>query len=165
MIKVKVNISADKNVQKLPHGSRLLLRRACNAVLQTERFPDNAEVNIIIVDDERIREMNRSFRNIDSATDVLSFPLGENGVYDTNPETGYKMLGEIVISYPHALRQAKEYNHTIQREMAFLTVHSMLHLLGYDHTDGENRAAEMRAKEEEVLLSLGESRDKPYEEI
>ena len=100
-------------------------------------------------------EMNKKFRNIDSSTDVLSFPLGENGEYDTNPETGAKMLGDIVISVEHALSQANLYGHGIEREVAFLTVHSMLHLLGYDHEKGGLERTIMREKEEQVLDALG----------
>lgn len=165
MIRVKVNITDKQKAETIPQGSRLLMRRACNAVLKVEHFPENAEVNITLVDDAEIRVLNQSFRNIDRATDVLSFPLGENGVYDENPETGFKMLGDIVISVEHAVRQAKEFDHTIQREIAFLTVHSMLHLLGYDHTDSALETMRMREKEEEVLALLGTTREKGYEEV
>lgn len=164
MIRVKVNITDKQKKETIPQGSRLLMRRACNAVLKVEQFPENAEVNITLVDDAEIQALNRSYRNIDEATDVLSFPLGENGVYDTNPETGFKMLGDIVISVEHAVRQAKEFDHTIQREIAYLTVHSMLHLLGYDHVGGV-QTMHMREKEEEVLALLGTTREKAYEEV
>ena len=99
--------------------------------------------------------MNKKFRNIDNSTDVLSFPLGENGVYDINPETGAMQLGDVVISVEHAFAQADLYGHTIEREVAFLTVHSMLHLLGYDHVAGGLEAAKMRDKEEIILANLG----------
>ncbi len=165
MIKVKVNITDKQKAEPVPHGSRLLMRRACNAVLKVENFPDNAEVNISLVDDEEIRELNKNFRDIDKSTDVLSFPLGENGEYDTNPETGFKMLGDIVISVPHAVKQAKDFDHTIQREIAYLTVHSMLHLLGYDHVGSAVDTMHMREKEEEVLALLGTTREKGYEEV
>ena len=123
--------------------------------IKLEGFEDSAEVNVTLVNDEMIREMNAKFRKIDSSTDVLSFPLGENGVYDTNPETGAKMLGDIVISVEHALSQANLYGHGIERETAFLTVHSMLHLLGYDHEKGGLEKTVMREKEERVLDALG----------
>lgn len=164
MIKVKVNITNEQKAEIIPQGARMLMRRACNAVLNEEKFPYDAEVNITLVDDDRIKKLNAEFRNIDRSTDVLSFPLGENGVYDTNPETGYKMLGDIVISVTHAKMQAREYDHTIQREIAFLTVHSMLHLLGYDHVNGGVEEMHMREKEETVLSKLGTTRDKGYEE-
>ena len=152
---VKVNITAKSNQIKLPTGTRLLIRKACNATLKFEGFDQPAEVDVSIVNDEIIKEMNNEFRNIDSSTDVLSFPLGEDGNFDTNPENGNLMLGDIVISVDHALSQADLYGHGIEREMAFLTVHSMLHLLGYDHVNGGLEQTIMREKEEKVLEALG----------
>ena len=92
-------------------------------------------------------------------TDVLSFPLGENGSFDKNEDTGAYMLGDIVISVEKAVSQAQLYGHSFQREMGFLTVHSMLHLLGYDHEAGGLEAAKMREKEEMILARLGLTRD------
>ena len=152
---VKVNISIKKKGIKLPTGTKLLIRKACIATLEFENFDSSAEVDVSIVDDEIIKEMNKNFRNIDSATDVLSFPLGEDGEFDINPETGAKMLGDIVISVDHATSQAELYGHGIEREIAFLTVHSMLHLLGYDHVNGGLEQTIMREKEEAVLDALG----------
>ena len=153
---VKVNISLKQKKVKLPTGTRLLIRKACIATLKFEGMTEeNYEVDVSIVNDEMIKEMNKEFRNIDSATDVLSFPLGEDGVYDVNPETEALMLGDIVISVDHALHQADLYGHGIEREIAFLTVHSMLHLLGYDHVNGGMEQARMREKEENVLEALG----------
>ena len=155
MEKIKVTISDKQKEMKMPTGIRLLLRRCCIAVLKNEGFTDSAEVNITFTDDENIHKLNRDFRNIDRPTDVLSFPLGEDGVYDTNPETGAKMLGDIVISVETAEAQAKEYNHPFQYEMAFLTIHSMLHLLGYDHVNGGIEQMKMQEKEEFVMQQLG----------
>ena len=152
---VKVNITDNQKKIKLPTGTRLLIRKACTATLKLEGFEDSAEVNVTLVNDEMIKEMNSKFRSIDASTDVLSFPLGENGEYDVNPETGAKMLGDIVISVEHALSQADLYGHGIEREVAFLTVHSMLHLLGYDHEQGGLEKTVMREKEEQVLEALG----------
>ena len=152
---VKVNISVKQKGIKLPSGTRLLIRKACIATLSMENFPLPAEVDVSIVTDDIIKEMNSQFRNIDSATDVLSFPLGENGEYDVNPETQAKMLGDIVISLDHAIAQAELYGHGLEREIAFLTVHSMLHLLGYDHVNGGLEQTVMREKEEAVLDALG----------
>ena len=115
---IKVNITDEQKKVKLPTGTRLLIRKACIATLKLEGFPDSAEINVTLVNDDMIKEMNKKFRNIDSSTDVLSFPLGENGEYDTNPETGAKMLGDIVISVEHALSQANLYGHGIEREVA-----------------------------------------------
>lgn len=155
MIKVKVNISDRQKKVKLPTGIRLFVRKSCIATLDEEKFSDNAEISVIFVDDAQIKKMNTEFRNIEDSTDVLSFPLGENGNYDVNPETNYKMLGDIVISLEHAQHQADLYGHSLEREMSFLTVHSMLHILGYDHVNGGLEAALMREKEENILSKLG----------
>lgn len=155
MEKIKVTITDKQKKMKMPTGIRMLLRRCCVAVLKTENFSESAEVNIFFVDDEEIHTLNNQFRNIDKSTDVLSFPLGENGVYDTNPETNAKMLGDIVISVETANKQSIEYNHPFQREMAFLTIHSMLHLLGYDHENGGMEAVRMREKEKIIMHKLG----------
>ena len=152
---VKVNITDQQKRIKLPTGTRLLIRKACNATLKNEGFEDSAEVDVTLVNDEMIRQINKEHRNIDSSTDVLSFPLGENGVYETDPENGAKMLGDIVISVEHAIAQADLYGHGLEREIAFLTVHSMLHLLGYDHVNGGLERTIMREKEENILDMLG----------
>ncbi len=149
-MKAKVNITVKQKKIKLPTGARLLIRKACNATLEYENFEHFAEVDVSIVDDAIIQEMNKNFRNIDRSTDVLSFPLGQDGLYDTNPETDAVMLGDIVISFEHALYQADLYGHSLERELAFLTVHSMLHLLGYDHENGGLEQTLMREKEEAV---------------
>lgn len=152
---VKVNIFSKQNKVRLPVGTKLLIRKACNATLEFEKFGNSAEVDVTLVNDEEIREINKEQRKIDSSTDVLSFPLGENGEYDANPKTGALMLGDIVISVETALKQADLYGHGLEREIAFLTVHSMLHLLGYDHVNGGMEQAIMREKEEAVLDALG----------
>jgi probable rRNA maturation factor len=164
MEKVKVTIMNKQKAVKIPTGIRMLIRRACIAVLAEEGFLEPAEVDVSFVDDEQIRELNREFRNIDKSTDVLSFPLGEDGVFDENPATGAKLLGDVIISVEHAVHQAEEYGHTLQREMAFLTVHSMLHLLGYDHVESEKDSEIMREKEEAVLLKMGLSREVTFTE-
>lgn len=160
--KIKVIIKNDQNVIKVPTGVRMLIRRSCNAVLTNEGFEGDAEISVTIVDDEKIQELNRQYRNIDRSTDVLSFPLGENGIYDTNYDTGAKMLGDIVISIEHAFAQAERYGHSLQREIGFLTVHSLLHLLGYDHEGGGLEAVRMREKEEESLTQMGLKRNGSY---
>ena len=160
--KIKVIITNDQNTVKVPSGLRLLIRRCCNAVLLMEEFGDSAEISVRFVDNEQIKELNNEFRDIDKATDVLSFPLGEDGVYDHNPATGAALLGDIVISMQRAMEQAEEYGHSLDREVAFLTVHSMLHLLGYDHVNGGLEALRMREKEETVLTQLGLKRNGAY---
>lgn len=160
--RVKVIITnAQKNV-KIPAGIRMLIRRCCTAVLALEKFSGSAEISVRFVNDEEIQALNKQYRNIDKSTDVLSFPLGENGVYDINNDTGAKMLGDIVISMEHAVEQAKRYDHSLRREVGFLTVHSMLHLLGYDHEAGGIDSVRMREKEETVLTQLGLKRDESY---
>ena len=162
MNKVKVIISDEQKEITVPRGIRMLIRRCCNAVLQAEKFGSDAEVSVSFVDNERIHELNAQYRNVDRETDVLSFPMGENGEYDTNMDTGAKILGDIVISVPKAMEQAKAYNHSLQREIGFLTVHSMLHLIGYDHENGGIEQVHMREKEEEVLTKIGLKRDNSY---
>ncbi len=160
--KIKVIITNDQNEIKIPTGVRMLIRRCCNAVLVNENFEGSAEISVRFVDDEIIHELNREYRHVDRSTDVLSFPLGENGVYDINHDTGAKILGDIVISMQHAVMQANLYGHSLQREIAFLTVHSMLHLLGYDHEAEGLERVRMREKEEAVLTQLGLKRNDSY---
>lgn len=159
MSKLKVMIRNNQKHMKLPVGLRLLVRKCCQAVLTTEKFENDAEVSVSFVDNTEIRRLNKLYRNKDKSTDVLSFPLGENGVYDINNETGACLLGDVVISIETAIRQANMYNHSLEREVGFLTVHSMLHLLGYDHETSSLDAAKMREKEEQVLEYLGITRD------
>lgn len=160
--KIKVIISNKQKAVKIPTGVRMLVRRCCNAVLLQEEFDGSAEISVTFVDNEEIHKLNKQYRNIDRETDVLSFPLGENGEYDINHDTGAKMLGDVVISLPKAVEQAEMYGHSLQREIAFLTVHSVLHLLGYDHEGGGIEAVHMREKEESVLTQLGLKRNGSY---
>ena len=159
---IQVIISNDQTVEKLPRGLRMLIRRCCNAVLVNEQFKGSAEISVTIVDDEKIHELNKKYRNVDRSTDVLSFPLGAEGQYDINNDTGAQMLGDIVISIEHAKKQAELYGHSFDREIAFLTVHSMLHLLGYDHEAGGLELVRMREREEAVLTQLGLERSGSY---
>ena len=161
MNKVKVIISNRQNVVKIPTGIRLLVRRCCNAALRLENFSEDAEISVSFVDNDEIRQLNKQHRNIDASTDVLSFPLGENGVYDHN-DSGAAMLGDIVISMPKAVEQAELYGHSLQREVGDLTAHSMFHLLGYDHVNGGVEAVHMREKEETVMTMLGLPRGASY---
>ncbi|MBQ5755289.1 MAG: rRNA maturation RNase YbeY [Oscillospiraceae bacterium] len=158
----KVYITNDQKTVKVPSGLRILIRRSCNAVLEFEKFEGPAEISVTFVDNARIAELNAEYRSKPTPTDVLSFPLGEDGVYDTDPDTGAKILGDIVISMEKAMEQAELYGHALQREVAFLTVHSMLHLLGYDHEQGGLAAVHMREKEEAVLIQLGLPRTVSY---
>ncbi len=160
--KIKVNIINKQKAVKIPTGLRMVIRRCCHAVLVLENFEGAAEVDVTIVDNAQIRAINHEHRKLDLPTDVLSFPLGENGTYDLNPETGAKMLGDIVISLEKAEEQAQQFGHTLQREVGYLATHSMLHLLGYDHVGGGIEAVRMREKEEAVMTRAGLPRDASY---
>ncbi|MDY6220922.1 MAG: glutamate 5-kinase [Candidatus Alectryocaccobium sp.] len=142
-----------------------------NEVLDSENFPYEAEVSILITDDHGIHEINKEQRNIDRPTDVLSFPMIEYerpGDFDAienaddciNPETGEALLGDIVISIDKVEEQARVYGHSEKREFAFLVAHSMFHLLGYDHVGSEEEAKVMEEKQEAVLNVLGITRNR-----
>lgn len=152
--KIRVVITNKQKKIKIPTGMRMLVRRCCNAVLKLEKFEGSAEISVTFVDNEEIHKLNLQYREKDMPTDVLSFPLGENGVYDKDPSTGAKMLGDVVISMEKAVEQADRFGHSLQREVGYLTAHSVLHLLGYDHETGIERV-HMREKEELVMEQLG----------
>ena len=138
--------------------------------LDTEGFPYEAEVNLTLVDKDRIHEINREMRQIDRPTDVLSFPMADYPVPGDfsdieerdpdafHPETGELMFGDIIISMDKVKEQAKAYGHSNTRELAFLVAHSMLHLMGYDHMVEEERIV-MERKQEEILKSCGYIRE------
>ena len=142
-------------------------REVIAQAMDSEEFPYEAEVNLLLVDNDI--ELNLEHRGIDRATDVLSFPMldyqeagdfsaiGEEQEWNCNPDTGEILLGDIIISVPKVLEQAKEYGHSPKREFAFLITHSMLHLFGYDHMEPEE-AAIMENKQEKILEVLGISR-------
>lgn len=155
MEKIKVIIDNRQKAVKIPTGLRMLVRRCCNAVLRMEKFEGPAEISVVFVDNAQIRKLNAQYRNKDMETDVLSFPMGENGVYDINHSTGAKILGDIVISMEKAVEQAERFGHSLEREVGYLTAHSMLHLLGYDHEKGGIEKVRMREKEEQVMTELG----------
>ncbi|MBQ9768823.1 MAG: rRNA maturation RNase YbeY [Clostridia bacterium] len=152
---VLINFSNRQRKVKLPQNVKTLLTSAVKASLEVEDVSEPAEVNITFVSDEGIKNINRDFRNINKSTDVLSFPLGENGVYDVNPENGRILLGDVIISVEHALMQAETFGHSFEREIAYLTVHSIFHLLGYDHIDEAEEKRIMREREEAALSAIG----------
>ena len=135
---------------------KMLVRRAVIASLEYEGFGADTELSVTFTDNEGICAINAQFRGIDKPTDVLSFPLTDYESVDfpvaDEPESS---LGDIVISLERADEQAREFGHSFEREVAFLTVHSMLHLLGYDHVDSEEDDAEMRRRQREILESMG----------
>ena len=156
--------------QSLPFPVEETVELVCGAVLEEEGCPYEAQVNLVLTDNEGIRELNRECRGIDRETDVLSFPnvdFGEEGVFDIDedseadyfdPETGELVLGDIMISLDKVYEQAEEYGHSVRREFAFLVAHSMLHLCGYDHMEDGERAR-MVQKQEGILTGLGITRD------
>ena len=155
--KIRVIITNKQKAVKIPTGIRMLVRRCCNAVLRLEKFEGSAEISVTFTDNEGIKALNKQYRDKDIETDVLSFPMGENGVYDTNPETGAQILGDVVISMEKARDQAELFDHSLQREVGYLTAHSVLHLLGYDHMEPDE-AAVMEAKQAKALEDLGITR-------
>ena len=152
--KIRVVITNKQKAVKIPTGIRMLVRRCCNAVLKLENFQGPAEISVTFVDNAQIKELNKQYREKDIETDVLSFPMGENGVCDTDVQTGAQILGDVVISMEKARDQAQLYGHSLQREVGYLTAHSVLHLLGYDHMENMERVR-MREKEELVMEQLG----------
>ena len=137
------------------------LRRAVRTALAVEGVDFPCEVDILVTSDAEIHALNREARQVDRPTDVLSFPAfdlkpGElPGPEDADPGSGLVPLGDMVISMERVAAQAKEYGHSNRRELAYLTVHSVLHLLGYDHVDEGPMKAQMRAREEAILEELG----------
>ena len=144
-----------------------LLKRAVEMTLALHGGVSNAQVGVTLVDDEAIRQLNQRFRGIDRPTDVLSFPMIDGMLAEASPaallgcvdpETGALELGDLVICPARAAEQAQDYGHSLQRELGYLCAHGMLHLLGYDHEDEDERAV-MRQKEEKALAALSLSRD------
>lgn len=139
------------------------LLRVCETVMESEQCNFDAEISLTFTDNEGIRTINNEFRGIDNATDVLSFPMLEFDDDETDAEfeteNGMVLLGDIVISVERAREQAEQLNHSLRRELAFLTAHSMLHLLGYDHVDDEEGEKLMIEKQNNVLTALGLTRD------
>nr|WP_312335588.1 rRNA maturation RNase YbeY [Anaerospora hongkongensis] len=133
---------------------RAVLRKAADVYGLTE----NNEVSLVFCDDAYIQNLNRDYRGKDQPTDVLSFALNEGEEPEIVDGPAQVLLGDIIISLETAARQAEEYNHSLEREVAYLTVHGMLHLLGYDHMTEEDKA-EMRLEEEHVLSLLGITRE------
>ena len=138
-----------------------LIRRVIRTALAAEGVDFPCEVDVLLTNDSGIHAINREMRQVDRPTDVLSFPEFDltpgqlPGAEDADPGTGLVPLGDMVISMEHVAAQAKEYGHSNRRELAYLVVHSVLHLLGYDHLDEGPQKAQMRAREEAILGELG----------
>ena len=142
-------------------SQKAFIRKVVRTVLAAEGVEFPCEVDVLVTNDGEIRELNRETRQVDRSTDVLSFPAfdlcpGElPSPEDADPGTGLAPLGDVMISMEHVEAQAKEYGHSVRRELAYLTVHSVLHLLGYDHVDEGEMKRQMRAREENILEELG----------
>ena len=160
---MKLRIYFENEQEKFPvtYNLKMLLREAIETTLDFEDFQNVCEVSVTFTDNEGIRELNKKFRQMDKPTDVLSFPLFDyEGDCEEPPvDEMISNLGDIVISLERASEQAEEFGHGFKREVAFLTVHSMLHLLGYDHVDDPEGEAEMIRKQKEILDGLGITRD------
>ena len=157
--KMNLKIYFENEQEKLPvtYKLKMLVREAVEATLDLENYQNTAEVSITFTDNESIHKLNAKYRGVDRPTDVLSFPLFDyEGTSEEPPvDEMMNMLGDIVISLERAGEQAEEFGLSFEREVAFLTAHSMLHLLGYDHELGEEEDREMREKQNIVMDMLG----------
>ena len=163
----KINLVFEElSLRRFTIGS--IIKTCVNAALSAERISVPCEINILVTDDAGIQTVNRVSRNIDKATDVLSFPMFEfepgNPPTDwtdyQDPDSGLVPLGDMCISLERAVAQAAEFGHSVRREVGYLTIHSMLHLLGYDHLDEGPMKAQMRAREEAIAATIpGMSRE------
>ena len=149
MKKLRIYFENVQQQMRITYNLKLLVRRAVQATLKAEGIGKPAEVSVTFADNAYIKEINLQHRGIDAPTDVLSFPL-----FEETP-TGAMMLGDIVLSLEKCAAQAEEFGHSFRRECAFLTVHSTLHLLGYDHETGEAEDKDMRARQSAVIEAMG----------
>ena len=156
-MKTEVYISREK--PNLGHNNAAaLIKKAVNITLAAEKITDPCMISVMLTDDEGIREYNRDYRNVDRATDVLSFPMNEviPGAFDKtaceiDPSTGTVLLGDMMIDLERCAQQGEEFGHGFNREIMYLAVHSTLHLLGYDHVDEGEMKKQMRAREKEIM--------------
>ena len=157
----KINlVFEDGGLKRLPIAANI--KTCINAVLKQEGVPVKCEINVLVTDDKGIRTINRTARNSDKPTDVLSFPMFELAPGELpgdwapfqDPDTGLVPLGDMCISLERAVAQAQEFGHTTRREVGYLTIHSMLHLLGYDHLDEGPQKRQMRAREEAIASEI-----------
>ena len=154
---LKIYFENDQRKHSVHYELKLLIRHTIIETLDYEGMENDAEVSVTFVDDEGIRELNKKFRGMDKPTDVLSFPLLD---YEGESEEPFfdelcHNLGDIVISLERAMAQANEFGHSFEREVAFLTAHSMLHLLGYDHELSDEDDADMRKRQSDIMERLG----------
>ena len=161
------SISVRATIPGMDDGIRAFIKKTIRVALESEGVKFPCEISVLLTSDNGIQEINREQREIDAPTDVLSFPMfdltpGElpDPETDADPETGCVPLGDMAISMERVAAQAKEYGHSNRRELSYLVVHSVLHLLGYDHMDEGPEKERMRAREEEILSELGQTREK-----
>lgn len=167
MNKVKININFDRlTIHQIP--VTMIITRCIEATIKAQNVPVPCEINVLVTNNQGIQTINLASRNIDKPTDVLSFPmfqftpgeLPEDWDAYLDPETGLCPLGDMAISLERAKAQAKEYGHSLHREVGYLTIHSMLHLLGYDHLDEGEEKRKMREREELIASGIrGMQRD------
>lgn len=167
MSQTKLNLTFQKkSFQNITYTR--IIRSCVDAVLKEENITAPCEINVLVTDDKGIHAINLGSRGVDKPTDVLSFPMFQlcAGAYPNDwdeyadPETGLVPLGDMCISLERAMAQAKEFGHSLRREIGYLTIHSVLHLLGYDHLDEGEQKKQMRAKEEKIAATIANmSRD------
>ena len=161
MSKYKINLTFDCFTLRQPVVTSII-HKCVEATLEAQGVCVPCEINVFVTNDKGIRAINAASRNIDKPTDVLSFPmfqlipgqLPEDWAEYLDPETGMCPLGDMAISLERAITQAKEFGHSARREIGYLTIHSMLHLLGYDHLDEGEQKAQMREREEAIAGSI-----------
>ena len=156
-MKHQISLSREKRGLGHPEAATLI-KDAVRTALAAEGVSEPCLIGVVLTDDEGIRRVNREFRGVDRATDVLSFPLGEQlpGAFDAaacerDPESGRALLGDMMISLERCAAQGEEFGHGFEREIRYLTVHSVLHLLGYDHVDEGKMKKQMREREKEIM--------------
>ena len=156
-MKHEISVKRDKRGLGHPEAAALV-KQAIRAALEAERVREGCLIGVVLTDDEGIRRVNSEFRGVDRATDVLSFPFNElrHGAFDPaacerDPESGRIFLGDMMISLERCAAQGEEFGHGFEREIRYLAVHSVLHLLGYDHVDEGDMKRQMRAREKEIM--------------
>ncbi len=158
-MELKIYFENQQDKEKVDYDLKILLRHAIIETLEYEGHDKVTEVSITFTDNEKIHALNKQYRDVDRPTDVLSFPLldaeGEDDGFTPMPPELETMLGDIVLSLEKAREQSEEFGHSFEREVAFLTVHSMLHLLGYDHEKSEADDADMRLRQRIIMNKLG----------
>jgi probable rRNA maturation factor len=156
----KITLSRDRRGLGVPEARRLI-GQAVRAALRAEKIGVPCEISVLLTDDAGIRILNREYRNVDSATDVLSFPAStfapggfDPALAECDPASGHVLLGDMALSLERAEKQGAEFGHGTKREIQYLTVHSVLHLLGYDHMDEDAMKRQMRAREKAAMAQL-----------